>query len=98
MGRHTQHTNYDFPIFVNGSLSVSAAADHGHRGVGNCNSSYGQSVSFTVTVSPPSNGPTPTGSVQFQINGINFGSTVMLVDGAATSSAIFSAHGDHTRG
>ena len=51
---------------------------------------YGQSVSFTATVGPPASGdPTPTGSVQFQIDGSNFGSPVTLDNnGSATSDAI----------
>ncbi len=51
---------------------------------------YGQSVSFTATVGPPASGdPTPTGSVQFQIDGNNFGSPVTLdTNGSATSDAI----------
>lgn len=40
----------------------------------------GQSVTFTVTVT----GNSPTGTVQFQINGVNFGSPVTLVNGVAT--------------
>ena len=50
---------------------------------------YGQSVTFTATVAanPPGSG-TPTGTVQFQIDGTNFGSAVTLVSGSATSSAI----------
>ena len=50
---------------------------------------YGQSVTFTATVAsnPPGSG-TPTGTVQFQIDGTNFGSAVPLVGGSATSSAI----------
>jgi len=51
---------------------------------------YGQSVSFTATVGPPASGnPTPTGTVQFQIDGTNLGSPVTLgSNGAATSDAI----------
>jgi pseudomonalisin len=40
----------------------------------------GQSVTFTTTVM----GNSPTGTVQFQINGVNFGSPVSLVNGVAT--------------
>jgi len=40
----------------------------------------GQSVTFTATVT----GNSPTGTVQFQINGVNFGSPVQLVNGVAT--------------
>lgn len=39
----------------------------------------GQSVTFTATVT----GNSPTGTVQFQVNGVNFGSPVQLVNGMA---------------
>ncbi|MDB5330308.1 MAG: hypothetical protein JWP03_1459 [Phycisphaerales bacterium] len=50
---------------------------------------FGQGVSFTATVSPvsPATG-TPTGTVQFTIDGANFGSPVTLVNGSATSSSL----------
>jgi hypothetical protein len=44
-------------------------------------------VTFTATVQPDGSG-TPTGSVQFQIDGSNFGSPVELTGGSATSAAI----------
>jgi hypothetical protein len=49
---------------------------------------YGQAVSFTVKVSPvaPATG-TPTGTVQFQVDGSNFGSAVTLSAGSATSGS-----------
>jgi RHS repeat-associated protein len=48
----------------------------------------GQSVSFTVTVSAAAPGSrTPTGTVQFELNGNDFGSPVTLVDGTATSAS-----------
>ncbi len=40
----------------------------------------GQPVTFTATVT----GNSPTGTVQFQVNGVNFGSPVQLVNGVAT--------------
>jgi pseudomonalisin len=40
----------------------------------------GQPVTFTAIVT----GNSPTGTVQFQINGVNFGSPVQLVNGVAT--------------
>src|SRR5207244_11161067 len=48
-----------------------------------------QSVSFTVlvTANAPGSG-TPTGTVQFQIDGQNFGAPVSLVNGQAASPAI----------
>jgi parallel beta-helix repeat protein len=47
---------------------------------------FQQAVSFTDTVSAAAPGSgTPTGTVQFQIGGVNFGLAVTLVDGVATS-------------
>jgi len=59
---------------------------------------YGQSLVFTATVSPVTSGlPTPTGSVQFEIDGADFGTAVTLVNGSATSMAIDSlGAGAHT--
>ena len=61
-------------------------------------SMYGQSLTFTATVSPLSSGlPTPTGTVQFEIDGSVFGTAVTLVNGSATSGAIDSlGAGTHT--
>jgi hypothetical protein len=51
-------------------------------------SMFGQSVTFTATVAPNAAGSgTPTGTVQFQIDGTNFGSPVSLNGGLATSPA-----------
>ena len=42
-------------------------------------STYGQSLTFTATVSPVTQGlPTPSGTVQFLVDGSNFGSPVSL--------------------
>ena len=51
-------------------------------------STAGQSVSFraTVTAAPPGTG-TPTGTVQFVVDGSNFGTPVTLSGGVATSPA-----------
>jgi hypothetical protein len=51
---------------------------------------FGQAVSFTATVTNTSGtGVTPTGSVQFVIDGVNFGTPVSLnAAGTATSGAI----------
>ena len=49
---------------------------------------YGQALTFTATVSPaPSGEPTPGGTVQFKVDGVNLGPAVTLVKGAATSIA-----------
>jgi uncharacterized repeat protein (TIGR03803 family) len=50
---------------------------------------YGQPVSFTATVGPTVQYGSPvTGTVQFQINGTDFGAPVTLVSGQATSGSI----------
>jgi MBG domain (YGX type)/Bacterial Ig-like domain (group 3)/Carboxypeptidase regulatory-like domain len=46
-------------------------------------STYGDSVSFTATISPN----TATGTVQFKIDGTNVGSPVTVANGSATSGA-----------
>jgi hypothetical protein len=58
----------------------------------------GQAVTFTATVTAAAPGSgTPTGSVQFIIDGVNFGNPVPLVNGSATSDSINTlASGTHT--
>ena len=59
------------------------------------NSTYGQSVSFTVTVS--GGGPIPAGTVQFVVDGTDQGSPVALSGGSATSSSTtLLGAGNHT--
>ncbi len=56
---------------------------------------YGQAVNFTATVTAGSG--TPTGTVQFSIDGNAFGSPVTLVSGTAASGSIATlAVGTHT--
>jgi hypothetical protein len=57
-------------------------------------STFGQGVSFTATLT--SSGGTPTGSVQFAVDGTNSGAPVTLVNGSATLAAITTlAAGNH---
>ena len=49
---------------------------------------FGQSVQFTATVAPASGTGTPTGTVQFSLDGTNFGAAATMSGGAATSSTI----------
>ena len=58
---------------------------------------FGQGVTFTATVTPTSGSGTPTGTVQFTIDGSNFGAPVSLTGGVATSTTttILSV-GNHT--
>ena len=90
--------NYDFPTFVNGTLTVVAQTNATVTVTPNNNPSvFGQAVTFAVKVSPATTGPVPTGSVQFQADGVNFGSAATLVNGAATSPAITTlGAGGHT--
>jgi hypothetical protein len=51
---------------------------------------YGQSLAFTTTVSSPPRHDglgTPTGTIQYQVDGSPFGPAVTLVNGAATSNS-----------
>jgi MBG domain (YGX type)/Bacterial Ig-like domain (group 3) len=50
---------------------------------------YGQSLTFTASVSPEVAGsPSPTGTIQFVVDGTNLGLPVSLTGGSATSVAI----------
>jgi RHS repeat-associated protein len=57
----------------------------------------GDSVAFTATVAPArSNNGTPTGTIQFEIDGVDAGLPVILVDGAALFTPATLADGRHT--
>jgi hypothetical protein len=64
----------------------------------NASSTYGDSLTFTAAVAANSSGQsTPTGTVQFRIDGIDFGPAVVLVHGVATSDPITTlGAGQHT--
>jgi large repetitive protein len=50
---------------------------------------FGQAVTFTATLTAVAPGAgTPSGSVQFKTNGVNFGSAVTLASGSASSAAL----------
>ncbi|HEY2587375.1 MAG TPA: Ig-like domain repeat protein [Tepidisphaeraceae bacterium] len=55
---------------------------------------FGDTVTFTATVS--GGGPTPTGSVQFSVDGTPVGGPVTLVNGVATYSTNSLSVADHT--
>jgi len=61
-------------------------------------SDYKQSVTFTATINTISSAAgTPSGTVQFKIDGANFGSAVLVSNGTATSAAISTLSvGTHT--
>jgi hypothetical protein len=89
-----QSGNYTI-TYANGTLTVNSTAIT----VGSTTnpSVYGQSLTFTVTVAANSPGSgTPTGTVQFQIDGVNFGTAVALSGGLANSGATSAlAAGNH---
>src|SRR5205823_956474 len=49
---------------------------------------FGQNLQFTATVAPASGTGTPTGTVQFTVDGANFGSAATISGGSATSPTI----------
>ncbi len=59
-------------------------------------SASGQSVTFTATVTAASGSNTPTGTVQFTIDGTAVGSPVTLTNGVATDSTSALSVGTHT--
>jgi hypothetical protein len=60
--------------------------------------SYGQAITLTATVrSSSSDGPGPAGTVQFEIDGVDVGQAVALINGTATSIATTTlGAGNHT--
>jgi DNA-binding beta-propeller fold protein YncE len=59
-------------------------------------STYGQAVTITATVAKASGSVTPTGTVQFSVDGINVGSAVTLSGGTAAFSISTLATGTHS--
>jgi hypothetical protein len=56
---------------------------------------YAQPVTFTATIAPPHGAHTPTGTVQFQDNGVNLGSPARLVNGSASLTTSALSPGNH---
>ncbi|HKM55189.1 MAG TPA: Ig-like domain repeat protein, partial [Isosphaeraceae bacterium] len=93
----TDQRGAGFPRIVNGTVDIGAfeAQQETTTTVVTASPSTsvsGQTVTFTATVAPQAGSavPTATGSIQFEIDGSNFGSPVALVNGSATSAAISS--------
>lgn len=72
---------------VTASTTTAVSSDHP------TGSTYGQSLTFTATVTSST---TPTGSVQFQIDGSDYGAPVALVNGTAGISTATLGAGEHT--
>src|SRR5262249_32214595 len=74
--------------FVNGTLTVQASGTSATlSSSAPSGSTYGQAVTFTTVVQPaPTGGGTPTGTVQFVVDGSPFGQPVTLAGGSASLS------------
>ena len=76
---------------VGTTASISVTSDESYGAV------YGHAVGFAATVNPNILGVgTPTGSVQFLVDGSDFGQPVQLTGGQASVSAPLLAAGSHT--
>ena len=103
VGNHTITAMYGGDLFNPPSLSgsivqqVSAASTQTSVATTATSQVYGQPLSFTVSVSSTAPGTaTPTGKIQFQVDGVNVGSPVLLVNGVALISPVTTiASGNH---
>ena len=89
----------DYSIsYVNGTLTVinQPATTVAMTVSPGSTSTYGQDVTYTATVTSSGN-PRPTGTVQFDVDGVPFGSPVSLDDGSATIDLLTGLQvGNHT--
>ena len=77
--------NYDFRNPINGTLSVVTSVTVSVNSSAST-STYGDSLVFQASVATlGSGGPTPTGTIEFQVDGVDLGSAVTLVSGMASS-------------
>jgi hypothetical protein len=78
-------------LFAIGNASQTSVASSPNASV------FGQTVTFTATVSPvPATAGTPTGTVQFVVDGSNFGSPIPLSSGFASVTTSVLSVGTHT--
>jgi hypothetical protein len=94
---------YDLPLLGNSAQASPLAVDAQGRlappSASGLQSAAGQGVSFTATVKPTDSTITdvPEGSVQFKIDGVNFGAPAPLIKGVATLPPVTTlAGGSHT--
>ena len=84
----------DYAInYVDGTLNVAAESPTITLASSIDEPVYGQSVTFTATVSGGLDAP--TGSVQFEIDGVDSGASVRLSDGSAELTTATLSAGDH---
>jgi hypothetical protein len=88
--------NYTF-IYTPGTLVVTKASTAGVLSSSGNPSLPGQAVTFSVSLSAVAPGAgTPTGTVQFEVDGAAAGAPVSLSEGTASYTATNLAHGSHT--
>ena len=88
--------NYTF-IYTPGTLAVTKASTTGLLSSSGNPSLPGQAVTFSVSLSAVAPGAgTPTGTVQFEIDGAAAGAPVSLSGGTASYTTTNLAHGSHT--
>ena len=88
--------NYTF-IYIPGTLVVTKASTAGLLSSSGNPSPPGQAVTFTVLLSAVAPGAgTPTGTVQFEVDGAAAGAPVSLSGGTASYTTTNLAHGSHT--
>jgi Ca2+-binding RTX toxin-like protein len=95
--RYTGDANYAVTLAAaetSGALTVNQAVTATSVTPGTATVNYGQSATFTATVSSAAGVP-PDGSVQFLVNGANYGSPVML-SGSTAQLAISEPVGTYT--
>jgi hypothetical protein len=94
---------YDLPLLGNSSQASPLATDSQGRlappSAAGLSSAAGQAVSFTAAVKPTNATITdvPQGSVQFKVDGVNFGAPAPLIKGVATLPPVTTlAGGNHS--
>jgi hypothetical protein len=89
-------TNYTTDI-TNGTLTVTTASSSTVLITSTNPALPGATVTFTATLSAVApGGGTPTGTVQFKVDGSSVGAPVVLVGGVATMSTATLTHGSHS--
>lgn len=83
-------SNYTLPTSATGPGQITPAATSVSVAASANPSTFGQMVTFTATVTNSSTGATPTGSVQFVVDGVNFGSPMPISGGGNSATTTMS--------
>ena len=89
--------NYSFTTFVNGTLTITSAASSTAVAVSANPALLGSNITFTATVTAvPPGGGTPTGTVQWLLDGIALTVPIALSGGTATLTTSIQAEDTYT--